>query len=152
MATEDIVFCLVFALILFIVFFASLIYYSKFDKGNKKEEKHELNPDIAKLMLDEKLLDKINSYIDNLISEAAGIYQIMVLSVNPNQYINTEEQIKMEKYVYYSAFKNINQPRSIELLKLVYKIENNDDLKSIIDIRVKIYMINFIKDYNKDIE
>jgi hypothetical protein len=68
-----------------------------------------------------------------------------------NQYINSEEQEKMERYIEAVVSRNIHGELE-NLLKLIYRINSKEDLEQLVSTRTKIFMINFVINYNKDIE
>jgi uncharacterized protein YbcI len=110
-------------------------------------------PDIDKLhiLLEDKSIEKINSVIDSYIDEIANTYILMILATDDRQYINTEEQEKMLKYIRYTSLKNLSQDMK-DLIGIVYKVESNKDIEEYINLKCKVYMINFIVDFNKEID
>lgn len=121
--------------------------------NNPEVEKHDsINAELVSLMLQDNFVAKVNLLIDSIIREHAEVYQVMVLSVNEDkaQYITTEEQDKMQEYVIHMTLKNIS-PELMSIIKLVYNIDEAKDLKDLISIRTKMYLINFIVEYNADV-
>ena len=112
----------------------------------------EPNVEVMKILLEDKSVEKINSVLDSMIKEVAGVYQIFALStMENNQYINSEEQEKMERYIEAVVSRNIHGELE-NLLKLIYRINSKEDLEQMVSTRTKIFMINFVINYNKDIE
>ena len=102
-------------------------------------------------MLSDNFVGKVNLLLDSIIKEHAEIYQVMVLSLNEDkaQYITSEQQDEMQKYVLHMTLKNLS-PELRSIMKLVYNIDNAADLKDIVSLRVKLYLINFVIEYNKE--
>lgn len=112
----------------------------------------EPNVEVMKILLEDKSVEKINTVLDDMIREVAGVYQIFALStMENNQYINSEEQEKMERYIETVVTRNIHGELE-NLLKLIYRINSKEDLEQLVSTRTKIFMINFVINYNKDIE
>lgn len=107
--------------------------------------------EVMKILLEDKSVEKINNVLDSMIREVAGVYQIFALSTIENQYINSEEQEKMERYIETVVGRNIHGELE-NLLKLIYKIDSDEDLKQLVSTRTKIYMIDFVINYNRDID
>lgn len=136
-----------------ILSFYTLLTGKDIQKESKKETRTSIDPGIYNILLQDKLVDKINNVIDSMIRDQANVYQLMVLSTNEMsvQYLNTEEQDKMQKYLTHITCKHIS-PEVKNLMNLIYNIKDDEDLKNIVSLRVKIYLIHFVVEYNKDIE
>ena len=97
------------------------------------------------ILLGDKAVDKINTLLDKLISEAADKYKILV--IKDELYITSKQIDEMTTYV--TAMVNKNMTSSVlAALKLIYKIDNKKDLKDVLDLRIKIYMIGYALDHN----
>lgn len=97
------------------------------------------------ILLGDKAVDKINALLDKLISEAADKYKILV--IKDELYITSKQIDEMTTYV--TAMVNKNMTSSVlAALKLIYKIDNKKDLKDVLDLRIKIYMIGYALDHN----
>lgn len=122
-----------------------------FFKKNPNFTKESIDTDLANMMLQDNFVEKVNLLIDSVIKEHAEVYQVMVLSTNEDkaQYITTEQQDEMQKYVLHMTMKNIS-PELRSIIKLVYNIDDPKDFRDMISIRVKLYLINFIVEYNKE--
>lgn len=127
-------------------FYVVKTYYRK--NGVTKES---LDTNLASIVLQDNFVAKVNQLIDSIIKEYAEIYQVMVLSTNEDkaQYITTEQQDEMQKYVIHMTMKNIS-PEVRSIIKLVYNIDDPKEFRDMISIRVKLYLINFIIEYNKE--
>ena len=146
------VFLLVFwSIILFCAVIRTAYSVKSFYKKDPKLTQESIDTDLARMMLDENFVTKVNLLIDSIIKEHAEVYQVMVLSINEEgaQYITTEQQDEMQKYVLHMVMKNIS-PELRSIIKLVYNIDDAKDLRDMISIRVKLYLINFIVEYNKE--
>ena len=55
----------------------------------------------------------------------------------------------MQKYVLHMTLKNLS-PEIRSIIKLVYNIDDPKDLRDVVSMRVKLYLINFIIEYNKE--
>lgn len=111
-----------------------------------------IDTNLVDLMLTDNFVGKVNALIDSIIKEHADIYQVMVLSVNEDkaQYITSEQQDEMQKYVIHMTLKNLS-PELKSIMELVYNIDDPTDLRDIISLRVKLYLINFVVEYNQDL-
>lgn len=97
------------------------------------------------ILLGDKAVDNINALLDKLISEAADKYKILV--IKDELYITSKQIDEMTTYV--TAMVNKNMTSSVlAALKLIYKIDNKKDLKDVLDLRIKIYMIGYALDHN----
>lgn len=116
-------------------------------------EKKTIDISACNLLLQDKIVDKINNVLDSVIKDQAEIYQLMVLSTNETtaQYLNSEEQDKMQKYLIHVVYNNISDEMK-QLLSLIYNTDDDKRLKDLVSLRVKIYLINFIVEYNRNIE
>lgn len=120
-------------------------------KKHPELTKKSIDTDLLDLMLTDNFVSKVNMLIDSIIKEHAEIYQVMVLSTNEDkaQYITTEQQDEMQKYVLHMTLKNLS-PELRSIMGLVYDINDAKDLRDVVSIRVKLYLINFIVEYNKE--
>lgn len=120
-------------------------------KKHPEITKQSIDTDLVKLMLSDNFVGKVNLLIDSIIKEHAEIYQVMILSTSEDkaQYITSEQQDEMQKYVLYMTLKNLS-PELKSIMRLVYNIDDATDLKDIVSLRVKLYLINFIIEYNKE--
>lgn len=119
-------------------------------KKEKETELRTFNAEAARILLLDNFVDRVNSIIDSLIKEQVDIYQVLILSTADDlHYIKAEDQEKMCNYVIYRVKNNIS-PELRDLIGLVYNVKNDDDLESVISTRAKLYLINFIVDYNQE--
>lgn len=120
-------------------------------KKHPEITKQAIDTSLVELMLSDNFVGKVNLLLDSIIKEHAEIYQVMVLSMNEDkaQYITSEQQDEMQKYVLHMTLKNLS-PELRSIMKLVYNIDSAADLKDIVSLRVKLYLINFVIEYNKE--
>lgn len=121
--------------------------------NNKKENKKDVhqnfrNLDNIKIIIGEKYFDRINELIDSFIQNAIDNYTVFALSSNSNHYLNEKETEIMTKYVFGSVKRNMTAD-VIEVIKTVYTIGDDEKrLNDLLNVRIKLHMINFIREYN----
>lgn len=147
-----------FILILFIVvYLITVVLFSiKFFSMKRmieieKQEDEKINNETLKILLGENTVNKIDEIIDTFIRNAGDMYNILVLSSNVNNYMNENDIEKMQEYIILSVENNITDS-ILELIKLTHKIDNQQDLYDLINLRTKLYMINFVVGYNRLID
>lgn len=106
---------------------------------------------INKIILEDKYIDRVNLLIDDFIKQASEVYQIMKLSQDDKQYLKAEDAEIMKKYIFGTVKKNMTQD-VINAIKSIYVVESDEDLHKILDLRINLYMINFMRQYNDIIE
>ena len=142
---------LVVAIIGLIIFFSILDYKKEKDERNSIP-KNNVNPEILDLLMTDKFLEKVNALIDSLIQQYTDVYQVMILSTATDiEFIKTKEQEEMQKYVSHMVVESIS-PELKKLIGLVYNVSTAEDLKNVINLRTKLFLINYIVQYNADIE
>ena len=126
-----------------------------FKNKNQKEKitsNNTLNTEVAEILLKDNILEKINTIIDSLVQQYTDVYNIMVISNTTQiEYINAKEQENMEKYVTHMVLTSIS-PDLKNLMGLVYNVQTAEDLKNVVSLRVKMFLINYLVQYNNDIE
>ena len=150
MNTGLIVLLSIFILIVLITDGFILVDKVKKNKIEEIQETHNVNVEVAKLILEGKLVERVNEVIDSLIREHVDVYQVMVLSMNELQYISAEEQDKLQKYIIYKVVHNIS-PDVRDIISLAYNVTNDKELEEVVSVRVKMYLLNYIVEYNKEI-
>lgn len=147
-----------FILILFIVvYLITVVLFSiKFFSMKRmieieKQKDEKLDNETLKILLGENIVNKIDEIIDTFIRNAGDMYNILVLSSNVNNYMNENDIEKMQEYIILSVENNITDS-ILELIKLTHKIDNQQDLYDLINLRTKLYMINFVVGYNRLID
>lgn len=129
---------------------------SNISTKKNKEEIHEDNDidklELARLLLStENCVEKIDNILDIKIKAAADMYNILILSTDENQYINTTQIDEMSNYIEETVFRNFTTSMRI-ITGLIYDVSTDKKIKDIIKVRTKIYMINFVMEYNKLID
>lgn len=117
----------------------------------EKQKDEKINNETLKILLGENTVNKIDEIIDTFIRNAGDMYNILVLSSNVNNYMNENDIEKMQEYIILSVENNITDS-ILELIKLTHKIDNQQDLYDLINLRTKLYMINFVVGYNRLID
>lgn len=130
-------------------------------KYKKEKEKEDLpfvaikkkNIELINTMLAEGYFDKVNALIDSFISVAGDNYTVFALSSNSNHYLTESDQETMTKYIYGNVKRNIT-PEVKDVISTVYIIDDEEEdnehnkLNQLINVRIKLYMINFIRNFN----
>lgn len=108
--------------------------------------------EIKILLNTENVIEKINNLLNDKIKEAADRYMIFNVRFNgEDAYLPQDTVDEMSKYVFGTVRSNIT-PAMRELIGLIYDVETDERLDSLIDINVKMYMLNEIVKTNKDIQ
>ena len=107
--------------------------------------------EINKIVLEDKHIEKVNTLMDDFIRQASEVYQIMKLSQSSIEYLKPEDAETMKKYIFASIKKNMTED-VVKAIKSIYVIESDEDLDKILDLRINLYMINFLRQYNDVIE
>lgn len=106
---------------------------------------------VNKVILEDKYIDRVNLLIDDFIKQASEVYQIMKLSQDDKQYLKAEDAEIMKKYIFGTVKKNMTQDVR-NAIKSIYVVETDEDLYKILELRINLYMINFMRQYNDIIE
>lgn len=154
----DLILVIGFSVLGFLSFISIIIAISSniSTKNKNKEVIHEDNDidklELAKLLLStENCVEKIDNILDIKIKAAADMYNILILSTDENQYINTTQIDEMSNYIEETVFRNFTTSMRI-ITGLIYDVSTDKKIKDIIKVRTKIYMINFVMEYNKLID
>lgn len=126
---------------------------------NKEEEiiEKDLDPKLVEVLLKENTIETIDKLIDQCIKDAGDIYNIMILSPNQlvngnSSYITEKEQQEMSEYIYQNLMKTRINSTLKKIIGYTYKVDTEEELESVIRLRIKLYMLNFINQYNALIE
>lgn len=135
--------CLVFViLILLLVNVATL---------SKKEKTMPIvQNDITELILkQDNYIEKVNELIDSLIRNAGETYVILNPNFNSSdKYITEHESEDMQQYIYIFISGNMT-PDIKKIISSVYDISTDDKLKSILKLRIKLYILSLLVNANK---
>ena len=139
-------------LIFFILIFC-IVLYSKLVKLEDKVTKtfSEKLDKVNEIILEDKYIDKVNILIDDFIDQASMVYQIMYLSKNSGHYMKSSDAEHMKRYIFASIKKNMTRD-VMNAVKTIYIINSEKDLDRILDLRINLYMINFLRQYNDVID
>jgi hypothetical protein len=130
-----------------------VILYCKILKLEEKVTKNfneKLNK-VNKIILEDKYIDRVNLLMDDFIKQASEVYQIMHLSKNTGQYLKSTDAEHMKRYIYASVKNNMTKD-VVNAIKSIYVINSESDLDKILDLRINLYMINFLRQYNDVID
>lgn len=128
-------------------FLLKLDFYNK-SKNNEVETIQKIkDTNIINLITTEGYFDKVNNLIDSFIKEASDYYTILALSSNSTHYLNEAETEKMQKYIYGTVKKNMTDEVK-DVISTVYNIDSDEKLNSLLNLRINMHVINFIRNYN----
>lgn len=134
------------------IFFSAILLIIHFDIVPLMEEKNEirdneLKNDLYKLytQLDP---DIIHQNIDNLIDKEIAKYMVINIRTRESQYMNSQDIDTMVKNVSANIYLNLSD-MYITFIKLVYNVNNTDDLIIFINDAVKMRAIDVVTENNK---
>lgn len=118
--------------------------------SNKKIEEHKKDTEIIKILLnDPDAYDKYNKLLDTLIRDAINMYKIMTVTTEETYF--TKNNIKeLETYVLLTLQNKMSKD-IVDLIKIFNVIEKEEDLKKVLEQRVKLHLINNVINQNKPI-
>ena len=137
-------------IIIFCIINEGLVVYLLLSRKNKKQTKEKPNYDLekAKVLLEEKSLDKINDFVDGLIKVAVDRYMIMKVNFNTDAYLNDESQRELSLYALGSVKENMT-PAVRELIGLVQDISTEEKLNNYLELRIKMYILAVVVKTNQ---
>ena len=137
-------------IIIFCIINEGLVVYLLLSRKNKKQTKEKPNCDLekAKVLLEEKSLDKINDFVDGLIKVAVDRYMIMKVNFNTDAYLNDESQRELSLYALGSVKENMT-PAVRELIGLVQDISTEEKLNNYLELRIKMYILAVVVKTNQ---
>ena len=137
-------------IIIFCIINEGLVVYLLLSRKNKKQVKEKPNYDLekAKVLLEEKSLDKINDFVDGLIKVAVDRYMIMKVNFNTDAYLNDESQRELSLYALGSVKENMT-PAVRELIGLVQDISTEEKLNNYLELRIKMYILAVVVKTNQ---
>lgn len=145
--TEIIIAVIIILSILFDIF----VNYLVIVKGKKENqvpiEIPTKNIDSVRLILQDDYYQKVIALIDSFINTAGENYLVFALSSNSNHYLTEKETEQMMNYIFGMVKKNITQEVK-DAISTVYNIESEDNIDELLNIRIKLYIIGFITQYN----
>lgn len=127
------------------------IYDFRFNKKRKNAKKKKVivdkkqNNEKIKILLSEKnIIEKINEIIDSLISNASSNYKILTIKDDKTEgYITPDMEKEMSDYIFQTVKNNMTEDIK-DIISLIYVIDTEKKLDSLLLLRIKFYMINQI--------
>ena len=93
----------------------------------------------------------INNIIDSLINNAAQIYLVFNVGFNKDKYITEKDSEQLKAYIYGMIRKSMT-PAIKETISIIYNIKTEEELKDILMIRIKLYLLDLLIKNRKPIE
>lgn len=115
---------------------------------NRKEKIYDV--ELIKLMLTDNIDNSVNNMLDNIIKNIIDLYLIFN-NVSEENYINSETAKELEDYTFGMVKKKLTDSAR-NTIGLVYDISTEEKLNSVIKLRIKLHIINFMVEQNQDIE
>jgi hypothetical protein len=118
--------------------------------GNKNKQVDNngvVDIDRIKILLENNAVDRIDEVLDKYIINAANIYQVLEIAKTQKEFLNSEDIERMISYISTMVLKNMT-PETISLLSITHVINNNKDLIDLIQLRTKLYVLNFSIEFN----
>ena len=115
---------------------------------NRKEKIYDV--ELIKLMLTDNIDNSVNNMLDNIIKNIIDLYLIFN-NVSEENYINSEIAKELEDYTFGMIKKKLTDSVR-DTIGLVYDISTEEKLNSVIKLRIKLHIINFMVEQNQDIE
>lgn len=114
------------------------------EQKNTKKKRVVHKPDnerIKILLSEENIIEKINTIIDSIISNAANNYLILTVQDDQREgYISPDIEREMSEYIFLSVKNNMTKDMK-DLISMIY-ITENGELDKLLRLRIKFYMIN----------
>jgi hypothetical protein len=121
---------------------------TKFSNKNKQVDNNGVvDIDRIKILLENNAVDRIDEVLDKYIINAANIYQVLEIAKTQKEFLNSEDIERMISYISTMVLKNMT-PETISLLSITHVINNNKDLIDLIQLRTKLYVLNFSIEFN----
>lgn len=103
--------------------------------------------DRIKILLEENAVDRIDEVLDTYINNAASIYQVLEIAKSQKEFLNSEDIERMISYISTMVLKNMT-PETISLLSITHILNTQKDLMDLINLRTKLYVLNFSIGFN----
>ena len=127
--------------------FIAYIITAKLSKRNSDKKENEVNLDRIKILLEDRAVDKIDEVLDTYINNAASIYQVLEIAKTQKEFLNSEDIERMISYISTMVIKNMT-PETVSLLSITHVINSQKDLIDLINLRTKLYVLNFSIGFN----
>lgn len=127
----------------------SIIAYFITMRFNKTKETvgENVSIDRIKILLEENAVDRIDEVLDTYINNAASIYQVLEIAKSQKEFLNSEDIERMISYISTMVLKNMT-PETISLLSITHILNTQKDLMDLINLRTKLYVLNFSIGFN----
>lgn len=108
-------------------------------KNNKDINIRNNDIDSARILLEEKSVEKIDNFFDDIIKKEINNYKILS-GYNEETYMNTEMTDEMLKYVFASCMNNIT-PAILSTIGLIYDTSDKKKIEELFKLRIKLNII-----------
>ena len=149
----QILFLLVFGLasMMFLIWmFSDKIISENKKKSTKENKKETIDPAIINTILEDGSLEKVNNLIDSLIKDAINMYYILN-GITGETYLTNDKTVELNRYVFGMVKRNMT-PTIKETIGLFYDISSPSKLEEIIQLRIKLHIINVTVQQNRPLE
>jgi hypothetical protein len=117
------------------------------NKNKQVDNNGVVDIDRIKILLENNAVDRIDEVLDKYIINAANIYQVLEIAKTQKEFLNSEDIERMISYISTMVLKNMT-PETISLLSITHVINDNKDLTDLIQLRTKLYVLNFSIEFN----
>ena len=152
MRNSDMILMLIIIIVVSWLVLCAVISYlitTKISNKNKQVNDNNGAVDLGriKILLEDNAVDRIDEVLDKFIINAANIYQVLEIAKTKKEFLNSEDIERMISYISTMVLKNMT-PETISLLSITHVINNNKDLIDLIQLRTKLYVLNFSIEFN----
>ena len=152
MKNSDMILMLIIIIVVSWLVLCAVISYlitTKISNKNKQVNDNNGAVDLGriKILLEDNAVDRIDEVLDKYIINAANIYQVLEIAKTQKEFLNSEDIERMISYISTMVLKNMT-PETISLLSITHVINNNKDLIDLIQLRTKLYVLNFSIEFN----
>ena len=127
----------------------SYILTAKFNGNNRveKENNNEIDLDRIKILLEDRAVDRIDEVLDTYIRNAASIYQVLEIAKTQKEFLNSDDIERMISYISTMVLKNMTA-ETVSLLSITHIINSQKDIIDLVNLRTKLYVLNFSIEFN----
>ena len=127
----------------------SYILTAKFNGNNRveKENNNEIDLDRVKILLEDRAVDRIDEVLDTYIRNAASIYQVLEIAKTQKEFLNSDDIERMISYISTMVLKNMTA-ETVSLLSITHIINSQKDIIDLVNLRTKLYVLNFSIEFN----
>ena len=127
----------------------SYILTAKFNGNNnvEKENNNEIDLDRIKILLEDRAVDRIDEVLDTYIRNAASIYQVLEIAKTQKEFLNSDDIERMISYISTMVLKNMTA-ETVSLLSITHIINSQKDIIDLVNLRTKLYVLNFSIEFN----